>query len=232
MSTEPAFLGVLRELIEGRVEGGTSLLLAALAAWGTRVPVTFAEVVDLVHGPLRARLQARLGSAEAAEVVRAIERALKLAEMPTRDLVPAPRCPFDRETTKLFARANGTMHLVVLSGTGELAEQIDPLFDPARVSVLRVSTRRSLARLPAGAHLALIDGADLPPIPPHELAPALAGLPLVLVWGGDAPGAAALVGVLERSAVPTMSFARTEPEPMVDVLRARLTDAVFVPPAS
>ncbi len=233
MGTEPAVLGLLREHLERYVEGGAgpSLLFEALSAWGPRVPASFAEVVDLVHGPLRARLDARIGPSAAAEVVRAIERALRLAEMPTQDIVAVPRRTFDQEPTKTLARVQGTMRIVVLSASSALAARVGAVLDAGRVEVTNVSAERELASMPAGVHLALVDGADLPAISADAIAAALARIPLALIWCSDTALAAPIVAALERAKVRAMGFATSDPvDPMIDVLRSRLDTAHLPPP--
>ena len=61
---------------------------------------TFVEVLDLVQGPLRVELASRTGAARADELVRVLEKRLRLAEMPTGTVVAALNvaCPSSRIT--------------------------------------------------------------------------------------------------------------------------------------
>ena len=58
--------------------------------------------------------------------------------------------------------------------------------------------------------------------PPLQSMP-LAHAPLALVWASDAREAPRVIAALERASVRVMAFAQSEPpDPMIDVLRARL----------
>jgi len=224
VGTEPPVLALLRERLERELPGASAaVLFEALNAWGPRVPVAFVDVVAFVHGPLRQRLFARLGAERGRAVLREIERALRLAEQPTRPIPRLDARAFDEETTTTLARVEGAFDVAVVSRSGALAERIAAALDPARIALAVVSSALSLARVPRRLHVVLVDASDLPALDPGDLGAALAHAPLALVWACDAPPAALVIAALERACVRVMTFAQAEPpDPMIDVLRARL----------
>ncbi|HEY8429754.1 MAG TPA: hypothetical protein VIL20_15325 [Sandaracinaceae bacterium] len=216
MSKEPAILALLREALERETPGAAaSILFEALGAFGARPPASFAEVVDFVHGPLGACVRARFGDERAARAVKALDRALRLAEMPTGQLATVAR--FDEETTKSFMRTGRALVVAVVSAHATLAERLDAVLDGTRAVVTHVGGPRR----PVRADIALIDASDPTPFDPH----ALAGVPLVLLWSSNTPGASAMVAALEGARLPLMTFARSEVEALIDVLRARIEHA-------
>lgn len=218
----------MRETLEREVPGvAASALFEALGRWGSRVPASFAEVVDLAHGPLRACLAARLGDERAAACVRALDKALRLAEMPTGQLAPVARA-FDRETTKSLARVEGALVIAVITSGLAVPERIAAVLDPARVIIDAIRTPEELARM--RAHLALVDATDPIDCDPAQVASALTSAPLVLVWGTEECAAVTLSRELERAKVPVMTFARAESEALIDVLRSRAGEGHFPPP--
>ena len=224
MGTEPPVLALLRERLERELPGGAAaILFEALNAWGPRVPVAFVDVVAFAHGPLRQRLVARLGVERGRAVLRELERALRFAEQPTQPIPKVRARTFDEETTTSLARVEGAFDVAVVSRSGALAERIGAALDPGRLALAVVSSALSLARVPRRLHVALIDASDLPPLDPSDLVGALAHAPLALVWASDAPPARLVIASLERASVKVMAFAEAEPpDPMIDVLRARL----------
>lgn len=219
---EPAVLVMLREHLDHEIGIGATVLFDALAAWGPRVPATFAEVVDLVQGPLRAALIARFGEVRAAEVVRRLEQALRFAELPTRELAVVPRMAFDDRTTKRIPPPAEVPRLLCIGASGRLGERIGALIDRSASGVISARSLDDVERAARPIELALIDGADPITADPDVLARTLLDLPLVLVWAREASGAEATLRALERANVPAMGFARHEPvDPMIDVLRSR-----------
>lgn len=233
MSAEPAVLVLLRETLEREAPGAAaSLLFEALGRFGPRVPASFAEVLDFTHGPLRACMTSRLGEERARAGVRAIDRALRLAEMPTGQLASLSFRAFDHETTKSLARVEGALVIAVVATSGLLAERIAAVLDASRTSIATIRRPEELARGPVRAHLALIDASDPLDVEPGALAAALSEVSLVLVWDSDATGADRIASSLERAKIPVMTFARGEVDPMIDVLRARVGSTRLPPPWS
>ncbi len=218
----------MRETLEREAPGvAASALFEALGRWGPRGPASFTAVVDFAPGRRRACLAARLGRERAAAALRALDKALRLAEMPTGQLAPVAR-GFDQETTRSLARVEGALVVAVIASGLALPERIAAVLDPARVIIDAVRTPEELAR--TRPHLALVDATDPVDCDPAQLASALTGAPLVLVWGTGAGFAVALTRALESANVVVMTFARDDAEALIDVLRSRAGEGHFPPP--
>jgi hypothetical protein len=227
VSSEPAVLVLLRETLERELPGASAaIFFESLGAWGQRVPSSFHEIVDFVKGPLRASLSKRLDEERTKDIVSRIEYALRVAELPTQELVKVrARGAFDDETTASILPLPGELSVVVLSATGELAVRCGALFAREEVRVLSVRSAGDLARLPDKLGLAIVDASDLPRASPRAIASALRDIPIVLVWAKEADGSRDVIAAFERENVRTMAFASDEPpDPMIDVLRSRIAN--------
>jgi hypothetical protein len=224
VASEPAVLGLLRETLERELDAAAApLLFDALGAFGPRVPSTFAEVVDLVQGPLRVRLVARFGVERAAALVHDLERALRLAEMPTQELSRVQARPFDAQTTRSFPAVSGALDVLVVAGRETLITRLGPSFAPSQMHFLPARTAGDLARLDPSLAVALIDATDLPKASPRVLAASLKDASVILLWGSETAAANDVLEALRREQIPLMTFRSDESiDPLLDVLRSRL----------
>ncbi|MCC6877689.1 MAG: hypothetical protein IT378_25495 [Sandaracinaceae bacterium] len=222
--SEPAFLGLIRETLERELGGAAaSILYHALATFGPRMPADFAEVVDLVHGPLRDGLSRRVGPERATSIVRDLERTLRFSEMPTSEVSRVRAREFDEQTTRSLPALGRTLEVLVLSKSETLATRLGALFSQASVRFTPIRSAGELARVEARDSVVLVDAFDGPRASPRALAAGLKDAALVLLWGSDLPACQELADAFRREHVTLMSFSSDEPiDPMLDVLRSRI----------
>lgn len=211
MSSEPAFIRVLRESVEAEVGGSlaSAALYAALAAWGPRVPGSFAEVVDLVYGPLREALAARVGDVRATELSKILEERLRLAEMPTGTM-QAPFAPVEA-TTSALPKAAGPVTLSVVAATPTLATLIVAVLGPSRVA----------AAFDEPAML-ILDASDAPSSWGADLERRAHAAGTTLVYGADLPEGRRATKRLASAKIGYLAF-ETEHglAPILDLIRSR-----------
>ncbi|HBQ14031.1 MAG: hypothetical protein RLO52_11285 [Sandaracinaceae bacterium] len=209
--TEPAIIGVLRECLEAELgDGASSVLFRALARWGGRVPQRFADLVDVIHGPLREELARTEGEARARTLVEVLQERLRVSEMPTGTLAAAPRAGFEDAPTRALPRERGPVGVRVIAQTKTLAILISSALGPERVLPSREP------------RVLLFDLSD----PPAAWDPALQGVAsraeVTLLYGAEVDGARALEEwLLEGGAQVSTLASEHGVGPILDVLRAR-----------
>ena len=214
MSSEPAFIRVLRESVEAALTGSvaSAALFAALAAWGSRgarVPSSFSEVVELVRGPLREALASRVGAARAAELSRILEERLRIAELPTGTL-QAPFAPEEATTTAL-PKVAGPVTISVIAATTTLATLIASVLGPSRVEAAF-----------DGPAMLILDASDAPSSWGADLERRAHEAGATLVYGSDLPEGRSATSRLASARVGYLAF-ETEhgAAPILDLIRSR-----------
>ncbi|MBX3272166.1 MAG: hypothetical protein KF729_18010 [Sandaracinaceae bacterium] len=213
MSGEPAYIGVLRESVEAEVTPSvaSAAMFAALAEWGPRVPSSFAEVVDLVRGPLRRELAKRLGDARAAELEKRLEARLRLAEMPTGTIASAPRESFEDVPTHALPRPEGPVLLRVVAASPVLETLILSALGPRRVELEGDAP-----------DILLLDATDAPASWGADLELRAHAAPLTLLYGADTAQGRALAARLGSASVAFLGFdVEHGAGPILDLLRSR-----------
>lgn len=212
MSGEPPFIRVLRESLEAEVTPSvaSAALFAGLAAWGPRVPASFVEVVDLVHGPLRAQLAARVGAERAAQLTRELEQRLRLAEMPTGVVAAAPRERFEEPTTHSMPKLSGPVDVRVIAGSPTLETLMVSALGPDRVAFVDE------------AAMLILDASDPPTSWGAELERLAHAAPTVCVYGTDLPAGRDAAKRLDSAKVAFLGFDTEHgAAPILDLIRAR-----------
>lgn len=222
MVPERAELRLVRESLEAVVSPAivSAVVFEALAAVGGRLSADPGAVAELVDGPLRHALRARLG--DDADPV--IDDALRIVKSVAGAARPTGR---DADVTRpVVLDARPVIVLVVASGTG-FAMQLQAALGSARVTTVPVATLDELTVEARGSepHIVLIDAADFAPIEPDQLAGALEALPgttVRAIWGADLPyGGAALRALVARRAPATPLDRREGIDPLLDLVRSR-----------
>jgi hypothetical protein len=180
-------------------------------------PESPSDVVDLVHGPLRAALGRRLGRSAADDVVDELLATLVTAA--------PPRSP-SAEATRELPLERGRVGILVLSSTDALARALAAEL-PDQLAMTTAGTlaeaRSALAMV--APRIVLVDGASFASIEPASLVQLLAPLPTTTVravWAVDAPyGAAALGALVDARATVTPLDRREGLATIVDLVRAR-----------
>jgi len=212
MSGEPPQIRVLREAVEDTVPASVAsvAMFAALSKWGSRVPSTFLEVVDLVRGPLAEELAARLGVERARELVRALEQRLSLAEQPTGTVSRAPKAQFEDVPTTSMPKTTGPVRLRVVTGSPSLPTLIVSSVGPGRVE------------LSDAPDLLLLDAVDPPEAWGADLERVAHEAGTVALFGAELASGAAIA---KRLASANVGFVGFESEhgiaPLLDLIRSR-----------
>lgn len=208
--SEPAIIGVLRECLEAELPGQASgALFRALSRWGY-APQRFVELVDVIHGPLREELAASVGDAQSHALVKRLEERLRMSEMPTGDVGPAPRARFEDAPTRTLRRERGPLPVQVVAQTKTMAILISTALGPDRVKPSREP------------RVLLFDLSDPPQAWDPTLQHVASRADVTLLYGAEVEGARDLEEWLVEGGAEVRTLTSDHGmAPILDVLRAR-----------
>lgn len=221
---------VLRRTLEEALTAkvASAVLFEALGTGGG-VPRSLSEVLAIVHGPLRAILEKRLGASDASALVAKIEAGLR----PVWDEVATVDAPLDELAAQASADAtaafpvqrNPVMVAIVAGGPGfelRLATALGPQ-RAAPFTVRSLADLRELAESPPG--VLLVDASDFPPVRAPEIVEVARKLPrstACVLYGCDLPYGNAFLSVLAGEARPWVTLELREGiAPLLDLIRSR-----------
>jgi len=227
-----AIIERLRETLDGLLPEAqaASILFAALARWGPRIPTDEIELAQFVRGALRDELSDRLEQKPLAPVLAELEAVLATAGAPTAD----HEIPIDVEieprwrdeiSTKAMRSIEGPVPVLVIAASTAFALRLRLALGEAMIDVEAradlAGVERALRSSPA---LTVIDARDPSGIPIDRLADVLAHATgtTTIVWGSDTPYGKRIVDASEGRGAAFAGLASTEGiGPIFDLVTSR-----------
>lgn len=221
----------MREALEGVLAPAlvSRVIFDALESHGESIPSTPRDLIELVRGPLRARLVERLGLDTAAIAVEHVIALLQAMDEPRSIRGGTPIRVTAPESGPTLAIPTGPepVPVVVIAGATAMLCRLEAALGSRRLAAWPAVTADDVrASLKQGSPaIVLVDAGDIPAIAIETLASFLASVPstaVCAVWASELPFARRLAVAAKVAGADLVWLSRKDGvEPLLDLIRSR-----------